>query len=247
MGNYASEASPPKAAGEQFAEGDAAGPRPPLLLFPSTTPSSPKDQSDGELRERSEPAEGGGGRGREASRGGPRPPLPVAPHRRQRVVPKDHSARSYASEVVTRPSRTLRHETAAHRTRAERARRRRRGERSRSEPRGAKAPRFWIASPRSGRGRGREASRGGAKASEGATGCGRLKIDEAWRCAWRKTESPLVVGHTRLDIDATRVRHGVGDAPRAWAIPRTLAPPQPALAGTPTPAANLKKPLSTRS
>ena len=36
------------------------------------------------------------------------------------------------SEVVTRPSRTLRHETAAHRTRAERARRRRRGERSRS-------------------------------------------------------------------------------------------------------------------
>ena len=32
MGNYASVASPPKAAGEQFAVGEAAGARPPLLV-----------------------------------------------------------------------------------------------------------------------------------------------------------------------------------------------------------------------
>ena len=32
MGNYASEASPPEAAGEQFAEGEAAGARPPFLV-----------------------------------------------------------------------------------------------------------------------------------------------------------------------------------------------------------------------
>ena len=68
MENYASDASPPKAAGEQFAEGEAAGARPPLLVdvHGRATPS-PKDQSDGELRERREPAEGGGGSGREAS------------------------------------------------------------------------------------------------------------------------------------------------------------------------------------
>ncbi len=42
----------------------------------STRASSPRDESGGELRERSEHAEGGGGSGREASRGGPRPPFP---------------------------------------------------------------------------------------------------------------------------------------------------------------------------
>jgi hypothetical protein len=32
MRNYASGASPPKAAGEQFAEGEAAGARPPFVV-----------------------------------------------------------------------------------------------------------------------------------------------------------------------------------------------------------------------
>jgi hypothetical protein len=46
----------------------------------------------------------------------------------------------------------------------------------------------------------------------------------------------------------TQVATGRGRlvAPRAWAIPCTLAPPQPALAGTPTPVANPKKPLVLR-
>src|SRR5689334_8978331 len=64
MRNYASAASPPKGGGGAVAQ-RAAGARPPLLVVPHRREaSSPKDQRDAELRERSEPAEGGGGRGR---------------------------------------------------------------------------------------------------------------------------------------------------------------------------------------
>jgi len=79
MGNYASGASPPKAAGEQFAEGEAAGARPPYLVVPHRRERRPRGiKAMGNYASGASPPKAAGEQFAEGEAAGARPPFLVA-------------------------------------------------------------------------------------------------------------------------------------------------------------------------